>query len=181
VQNLSQQLRRSVKLLAAVTPKLEMLQLEKSLENWQKTADQTYQIGFEDYSTELVISPGKFVECIQTADIAIAMAGTATEQFVGLGKPVITLPGSGPQFVPAFAEAQTRLLGASVNFVQHPNQVSETIKALLTRVDHWPWFLENGQSRMGLPGAAKRIAERLVEQMNLAEQASPIEQQEVTA
>jgi uncharacterized protein (TIGR03492 family) len=169
VQNLGQQLRRSVKLLAAVTTELEMLQLEQSLQAWRKVAENTYQIGSEEYSTELVISPGKFVECIQTADLAIAMAGTATEQFVGLGKPVITLPGGGPQFVPAFAEAQTRLLGASVNLVQHPNQVSEKIEALLNHSDRWPWFLENGQRRMGLPGAANRIAACLIDQMNLVE------------
>jgi len=39
------------------------------------------------------------------------MAGTATEQFVGLGKPAIAIPGIGPQFTAAFAEAQSRHLG----------------------------------------------------------------------
>jgi uncharacterized protein (TIGR03492 family) len=167
VQSLSGDLRRSVKLLAAVTPALEMLQLERSLLEWQKTGPNTYQIGDGEYFTELSIFAGKFVECIQTADLAIAMAGTATEQFVGLGKPVISLPGGGPQFVPAFAAAQTRLLGASVIFVQHPDQVSDTIQDLLRNIDqnpdYWSGFALNGRQRMGLPGAARRIATHLME------------------
>lgn len=39
------------------------------------------------------------------------MAGTAAEQAVGLAKPVLQLPGQGPQFTASFAEAQRRLLG----------------------------------------------------------------------
>ncbi|AKV71223.1 hypothetical protein VL20_6511 [Microcystis panniformis FACHB-1757] len=42
------------------------------------------------------------------------MAGTATEQLVGLGKPAITIAGSGPQFTPHFAKLQQRLLGCSI-------------------------------------------------------------------
>ncbi len=169
VQNLGQKLQRSVKLLAAVTPTLEILQLEQSLQDWRKVDSTIYLSGSEEYLTELVISPGKFVECIQTADLAIAMAGTATEQFVGLGKPVITMPGRGPQFAPAFAEAQTRLLGASVNLVQHPSQVSEIIQVLLQSLeppDQWQRFAINGDRRMGRPGAAKRIADCLFRQLS---------------
>ena len=42
------------------------------------------------------------------------MAGTAAEQAIGLAKPVIQLPGRGPQFTSSFAEAQRRLLGKTV-------------------------------------------------------------------
>lgn len=34
---------------------------------------------------------------------------------VGQGKPVFTIPGEGPQFTAAFADAQSRLLGESVS------------------------------------------------------------------
>ena len=36
-----------------------------------------------------------------------SMAGTATEQAIGLGKPVIQIEGKGPQFTKTFAEAKT--------------------------------------------------------------------------
>ncbi len=55
-----------------------------------------------------------FVEILQSSDVLICMAGTAAEQAVGLAKPVIQLPGNGPQFTSSFAEAQRRLLGPTV-------------------------------------------------------------------
>ena len=63
------------------------------------------------------------------------MAGTATEQFVGLGKPAIAIPGNGPQFTPAFAEAQSRLLGGSLILVKRPSQVGAAVEQFETRID----------------------------------------------
>ena len=51
---------------------------------------------------------------LQQSDLVIGMAGTAIEQAVGLAKPVLQVPGQGPQFTAAFAEAQRRLLGPTV-------------------------------------------------------------------
>lgn len=63
----------------------------------------------------LVLLPGsQFADCLHVCVGGLAMAGTATEQLVGLGKPVVTIPGQGPQFNFRFAEAQQRLLGKSV-------------------------------------------------------------------
>ncbi len=55
-----------------------------------------------------------FPRLLAAADLVLAMAGTATEQAVGLGKPVLQLAGRGPQFTAGFAEAQRRLLGPGV-------------------------------------------------------------------
>ena len=96
------------------------------------------------------------------------MAGTATEQFIGLGKPAIIIPGNGPQFTPAFAEAQTRLLGASVTLVEQPTQVARAMQSLLSDPDQLQTIAENGRRRMGDPGAARRIATCLLKQMNLS-------------
>lgn len=158
VMDLGSKINRSVKLLAALTPSADLTVLKQSLQNWQAISDQSFRISEPNHWTELILCPGKFVECIQQSHLAIAMAGTATEQFVGLGKPVITLPGKGPQFVPAFAEAQTRLLGASVHLVQDSTQVPETIQALLANPERWSAIASNGARRMGQPGAAQRIA-----------------------
>ena len=40
-----------------------------------------------------------FIAVLQSSDLLISMAGTATEQAVGLAKPVLQLPGMGPQFL----------------------------------------------------------------------------------
>jgi uncharacterized protein (TIGR03492 family) len=92
------------------------------------------------------------------------MAGTATEQFVGLGKPAIAIPGKGPQYTYAFAEAQTRLLGASLILVKHPNQVAKVIEDILQDADRLQLINENGRRRLGKPGAGARIAEFLLKE-----------------
>jgi uncharacterized protein (TIGR03492 family) len=79
-----------------------------------------------------------------------------------LGKPAIIIPGNGPQFTPAFAEAQTRLLGTSVILVKHPIDVASQIKTLLANPDRLYAIAKNGEQRMGKPGAAKRIAQCLM-------------------
>jgi uncharacterized protein (TIGR03492 family) len=96
------------------------------------------------------------------ADLAIAMAGTATEQFVGLGKPAIAIPGNGPQFTPTFAEAQGRLLGPSLILVKHPAEVAGAVQSLLRDPDRLQLIAENGWRRMGESGASPRIAECLI-------------------
>jgi len=113
-------------------------------------------------TVQLLLTQSAYNTCLTVADFAIAMAGTATEQFVGLGKPAIALPGRGPQFTAKFAEAQTRLLGVSVFLVKEPAQVGPTLAGMLANPDLLQVVAENGERRMGKPGAAARIADRLL-------------------
>lgn len=128
----------------------------------------TKALTFRQQNARLVITQHAYQDCLQLADLAIAMAGTATEQFVGLGKPVITFAGVGPQFTSTFAEAQTRLLGPSLILVQHPTQVADAVQSLLRNPDRLQFIAENGIKRMGKPGAARRIAACLLERLNVS-------------
>ncbi|AFY95686.1 lipid-A-disaccharide synthase-related protein [Chamaesiphon minutus] len=114
----------------------------------------------------IAISTQAYAQFMQQGDCAIAMAGTATEQFIGLGKPAFIIPGAGPQFTPAFAEAQTRLLGESVILVPQPKDVGLEIWQLLQQPDRLQSIAENGLLRMGTPGAARRIAKCLIDVMS---------------
>ncbi len=134
----------------------------------QLLSDPTAKI-FTLGSGTLVLSQRAFAECLHAGDLAIAMAGTATEQFVGLGKPAIAIPGSGPQFTPAFAEAQSRLLGPSLILVQQPHQIVAVVQQLLRDPDRLHLIDDNGQRRMGYPGAARRIAACLMERLGSGE------------
>lgn len=118
---------------------------------------------FVQRKARMILTQQSFNDCLYQADLAIAMAGTATEQFVGLGKPAIAIPGSGPQFTPAFAEAQSRLLGPSLILVKHPAEVAGTIQSLLRDPDRLQLIAENGWRRMGESGASARIAECLIQ------------------
>ena len=55
-----------------------------------------------------------FEQVMLKSTFVISMAGTATEQAIGLAKPVIQIEGKGPQFTKSFADAQRRLLGKYV-------------------------------------------------------------------
>ena len=72
---------------------------------------------------EVICSADAFADILQQSSLVIGMAGTAVEQAVGLGKPVIALPGNGPAFTYRFAEAQNRLLGDSVQLLAHNQRI----------------------------------------------------------
>ena len=120
---------------------------------------------FSYQHADLILTQQAYNDCLHLADIAIAMTGTATEQFVGLGKPAITIPGNGPQFTAAFAEAQSRHLGPSVILVEQPTQVGKVTRSLLDDQSRLQLIAENGPRRMGKPGAARSIAACLMEQL----------------
>ncbi len=120
---------------------------------------------FEQYRGQLILTQS-FNQCLHQADFALAMAGTATEQFVGLGKPALVFPGPGPQFTARFAEAQTRLLGPSVTLVEQPQRVVAAITTLLQDPDRLQLIRANGLRRMGQSGAADRIAAQLMQSLH---------------
>lgn len=154
---------RSLLFVAAIAPGLDQAPFRQALaaQRWQ--TNPTMPDHFQQDRATLILTSA-FNDCLHQADLAIAMAGTATEQFVGLGKPAITLPGKGPQFTPAFAEAQTRLLGLSVVLADTPTQVPAIVKSLLQDPDRLYQIQSNGQRRMGKPGAADRIATCMLQQ-----------------
>jgi len=76
-----------------------------------------------------------FDQILLKSKCCISMAGTASEQAIGLGKPVIQIEGKGPQFTKSFAEAQRRLLGKYVfcasNYKDKNDQINQTIKLII--------------------------------------------------
>jgi hypothetical protein len=167
--------RQSLVFIAAIAPglALEAFQNHAIDSGWHPLSpnaiarflDDPQALAFRRDRTTLVLSQNAYAKCLRQADIAIAMTGTATEQFVGLGKPVVAIAGEGPQFTYKFAEAQTRLLGCSVTLVEQPQEVPTAIKSLLQQPDRWQAIDLNGRRRMGTDGAAKRIADCLLEKL----------------
>ena len=134
-----------------------------SIQNLKSKIQNSQPLTFRQKNASIILTQHAYNECLHLAQVAIAMAGTATEQFVGLGKPAITFPGKGPQFTYAFAEAQSRHLGASIIFLEHPHQAACAIQSLLNDPPRLIQIAENGLRRMGKPGAARRIAQCLLE------------------
>jgi uncharacterized protein (TIGR03492 family) len=162
IDRLGDQLQQPVTFLAALAPGLEADRLLEGLGFWRKGADGNFSSGLSGRKMTLRLMPGRFAEVLARSDVALAMAGTATEQFVGLGKPVVTMSGAGPQFTPQFAEAQCRLLGESVMWVTGPEAVGPAMKQVLGDSDRLQDIRKNGLRRMGPAGAADRIAAQLM-------------------
>lgn len=111
-----------------------------------------------------------FNNVLHRADVLVAMAGTATEQAVGLGKPVIAFPGQGPQFTRRFARLQRQLLGESVQIVEvaparRPEAVARLAQSLLRDSERLLRIRSNGRERMGSAGGAAQIAEFVLNQL----------------
>jgi uncharacterized protein (TIGR03492 family) len=164
---------RSIVGLAAIAPTLDLPTLEKQLtaQGWTKIIDLDPYLStltpdrraryYRQENITIGIITNAYGYCMHFGECAIAMAGTATEQFIGLGKPAFTIPGAGPQFTPAFAEAQTRLLGASIILVPHPEDLGREIGQLFNHPEKLHAIEHNGYLRMGTPGAAQRIAQKI--------------------
>jgi uncharacterized protein (TIGR03492 family) len=169
-RNLQIILDQLVQLGGQAPPKLEYLcALAGALEDQELT-----QLGWrfiptatggylEKGSLVVCLVRGLFADALERADFALAMAGTATEQCVGMGKPVFSFAGEGPQFTYAFAEAQTRLLGPSVFLCQKPEELKHKLWTTLENPEKLALFRDNGLERMGRAGASQSIAERIYE------------------
>nr|MDJ0846599.1 lipid-A-disaccharide synthase-related protein [Crocosphaera sp.] len=173
VQSLREALsERSLLCLAAITPSFNTVPFQEDLsdQGWTKTVNypenlaiaDPQAISFTQGHATVILTQQAYQTCLQLAHVGLAMAGTATEQFVGLGKPVITFPGNGPQFTRKFAQDQTRLLGCSVILVDTPQQVGNSLTQLMSDAQQLQTITKNGQQRLGLPGAAERIAHCLM-------------------
>jgi uncharacterized protein (TIGR03492 family) len=94
-----------------------------------------YLLKFQYKSLEVNIYWNNFDKILLKSNCCISMAGTASEQAIGLGKPVIQIEGKGPQFTKSFAEAQRRLLGKYVfcasNYKDKNDQINQTIKLII--------------------------------------------------
>ena len=122
-----------------------------------------------DGAQPINVRRGAFTSVLQQSDLVIGMAGTAIEQAVGLAKPVLQVPGQGPQFTPAFAEAQRRLLGPTVfcapgerGSVEALNATAGLAMALLDRYRRDPEFQRQCQveakRRLGDQGGGLKMA-----------------------
>ncbi len=158
--------------LAAIAPSLNSIPFQEDLmaNGWTKQPSDMIDtpvkdaqaLQFTQNQATVILTQQAYGNCLQLADMGITMAGTATEQFVGLGKPVITFPGEGPQFTKRFAKAQTHLLGCSVTLVETPQQVGGALISLLNNPEKLEQIAKNGRKRLGNPGASLRIAQCLV-------------------
>ncbi|MCP9808331.1 lipid-A-disaccharide synthase-related protein [Cyanobium sp. HWJ4-Hawea] len=114
---------------------------------------------------QLVLGPGCFNHWAPWAELGLATAGTATEQLVGLGVPVLSLPGPGPQFKAPFARRQSRLLGGAVLPCHGSRELAERLALLMAEPALCQQLGNRGRQRMGGPGGSAQLAGLVAERL----------------
>jgi len=160
-----------IQFCAAVTPNLCLPDATGTIPLQQVAA----QRGWEYHPTGYLTHPehqlklrciyDAFADILHRCDLVAGMAGTAIEQAVGLGKPIIQIPGAGPQFTYTFAEAQMRLLGSSIQTIGTKPATAETITQAAQAIcrtlgdkEYLQQCRENGLERIGSAGGGDAMA-----------------------
>jgi uncharacterized protein (TIGR03492 family) len=108
-----------------------------------------------------------FAAVLHGSTMAVGMAGTANEQAIGLGLPLITAAGAGNQGA-AYLRMKMRYFGgAAIAAARDPAAIASAIAALLADPARRAAMAAEGRSRMGGPGASAAIASALTAHLAL--------------
>ncbi len=161
---------------AALVPKVmkELTTIADS-EGWQYEDNKlTYKS--EQGTVEVLCYSDAFNDILHNCTLMLGMAGLAVDQGIALGKPVIQVPGEGPQFTYEFAEAQTRLIGSCAQTIGTGPATAETLieaaKCVAKTVVNKAYLeecQEKGKARFGPPGASERIARFMLSHLEVNE------------
>ncbi|PIP12160.1 MAG: hypothetical protein COX49_07175 [bacterium (Candidatus Stahlbacteria) CG23_combo_of_CG06-09_8_20_14_all_40_9] len=114
-------------------------------------------------NAEIDLVKNAFVDVVTSSKLVISLSGTASEQTVGLGIPIISFVGTGPQTTFNRLKGQEKLLGGCLKFVKDfPDGVVKEIIKLLSNENLRQERGRIGIERMGPKGGAKRIAEKVL-------------------
>jgi uncharacterized protein (TIGR03492 family) len=186
------QLNPQIKFRAALVPSV-MAELEEIArnQNWQFESHEGEQswIRLSHSASDTYPNPVEiwcysdaFNDIVCKTTLVIGMAGLAVDQAMAIGKPIVQIAGEGPQFTYAFAEAQDRLLGLSVQTIGQqaatPAILKEAAQCVVKTIADEAYLqacVENGRQRFGPFGASARIANLILKYLDeaIATTASP--------
>lgn len=106
-----------------------------------------------------LVTKGRFADVLRLSRLVVSMAGTASEQAVGLGKPLIQVPSSGVQGE-RYVKMKMEYFGESALAVpRDPERIADAVLELLGDPARCARMAAAGRERMGEPGASRAIAD----------------------
>lgn len=115
----------------------------------------------------LVMAKGLFGEILSASTLVIGLSGTGNEQAAGMGKPIITFPGKGPQVTERFVREQKKLLGDALTITSRdPQDIANEVVSLLRDSVRREKMGQEGRRLMEGHGSCKRIAASILEVLN---------------
>ncbi|MEL6327672.1 MAG: lipid-A-disaccharide synthase-related protein [Cyanobacteria bacterium J06626_23] len=134
----------------------------------------------DGHSVEVGCYSNAFSDIVCASTLVLGMAGLAVDQSAAIGKPVLLIPGQGPQFTYAFAEAQSRLLGLNAKMVGTGPATSEDLMQAadmaldtLNDADYLAACVKNGEERFGPYGGSYRMAQAVIDFLDEMEKGEP--------
>jgi uncharacterized protein (TIGR03492 family) len=115
---------------------------------------------------ETVIAKGRFADVLHMSDIVVGMAGTANEQAIGLGIPLVTAPSSGVQGE-QYVKMKMKFFGESaVAVARDPDEIARAVGEILGDPERRARMAAAGRERMGEPGASRAIADEVLKALD---------------
>ena len=113
-----------------------------------------------------VVARDCFADTLRRSVVAVGMAGTANEQAIGLGVPLVAVPARGSQGE-KYARMKERYFGcAAVSAPLEPQAIARQVERLLADSDRRRSMAAAGRLRMGKPGASAAIAREILAVLN---------------
>jgi uncharacterized protein (TIGR03492 family) len=109
-----------------------------------------------------------FAAVLRSAEVSVGMAGTANEQAVGLGLPLVAVPGAEVQGEGYLRMKMPWFGPAAMSAPREERAVADAVRALLADPERRARMAAAGRERMGPPGASDRIAADIAERMRAA-------------
>jgi uncharacterized protein (TIGR03492 family) len=117
----------------------------------------------DENGVQVLVVKDRFADVLHLSSIVVGMAGTANEQAIGLGIPLITVPSSGVQGE-HYVKMKMVYFGDSAMAVpRDPDAIAAAIAGLLKDPERREHMAAAGRERMGEPGASQAIADRILE------------------
>ncbi len=152
----------------ALSPNLKSDTIVKEFKLENRTSNSndinnTYTVyKWPESGADIVISQKIFGDIINESKAVIGLSGTGNEQAAGLGKPVFSFWGKGPQITEKFLVAQKRLLGPSLFiYPPEPDRITEKIIETINDSSLLKKIKENGKMRMAGVGSIDLLVKKI--------------------
>lgn len=159
--------------LMALSDSLEIARLAEAASpgGWVLDAPPGLEDGAEGWlrgpGAEVMLVRGRLGDVIARSALVVGQAGTANEQAVGMGKPVISFDSDGRKKAGWYRARQKGLLGDALAVVDRsPAALAREVTAVLDDRALFRRMEEAGYDRMGPPGASEKIAAHIVENLH---------------
>lgn len=149
--------------LLAWAPQLPLARLRETIEAHGGAWIDPGRFRFQ--GIDVTVTTEHFADALARATVVAGMAGTAHEQAAALGKPIVSFPGSGPQFRPQFLQEQGRLLGDALVATATWEEAGIRLAALLADPNECERRGQSGRARHGSPGGTAPITRYLLERL----------------